>query len=114
MSVLPPLLIFVAGSFVFFGVACLVAASMRAEFERYGLASFRVLVGVLQLAGSTGLLVGWFFYRPLGVAAALGLTTLMILGVGVRRRIRDPLLKQLPAGLYAALSAALVYLLWPC
>lgn len=107
-----PLLVFAACSFAFFGTACLVTAAMRAEFERYGLARFRVLVGLLQLSGAAGLSFGWW-YRPLGVAAAIGLCVLMVLGWRVRRRINDPWLKQIPASLYALICTALVWGLWP-
>ena len=112
LSPLLVLMVFVATSFAWFGTSCLVTAAMRGEFERYALARFRVLIGVLQLCGAVGLTVGWW-YRPLGVAAAVGLTVLMLLGWTVRRRIRDPWLKQIPAGVYAGLSAVLAWGLWP-
>jgi len=96
-----------AASFVFFGISCLLTQNMRAEFLRYRLARFRVLTGVLQLLGAGGLVAG-LWWTPIGVAAAAGLTLLMALGVGARRRIRDPWPQQVPAAAYAALNALLV------
>ncbi len=85
-----------AAAFLFYGVACLATDHMVAEFERYGLARFRVLTGCLEVAGGAGLLVGIWF-PPVGVAAALGLSLLMLLGVATRVRIRDSLLMTMPA-----------------
>ena len=79
---------------------------MRGEFVRYGLASQRHIVGVLQLLGACGLLAGrqlpW-----LGQLAAVGLALLMLLGVGVRIKIKDTLLQTIPALVYLALNAYL-------
>lgn len=69
---------------------------MRGEFARYGLASQRHLVGLLQIMGACGLAAGkqmpW-----LGQLASAGLALLMLLGVGVRIKINDTLLQTLPA-----------------
>jgi len=79
---------------------------MRGEFARYGLARQRHLVGWLQLMGACGLLAGkqvpW-----LGQLAAAGLALLMLLGAGVRIRIKDSFLKSLPALGYMALNTYL-------
>jgi len=83
-------------AFLVFGTASLVHPRMVAEFERYGLARFRRLVGSLEVAGALGLLVG-YAVPALVLPAAAGLTLLMALGVGVRMRIRDTLLATLPA-----------------
>ena len=74
---------------------------MRGEFARYGLPRHRHLVGLLEILGAGGLLAGqrlpW-----LGQLAAAGLALLMVLGVGVRIRIKDSLLQTLPALAYLA------------
>jgi hypothetical protein len=69
---------------------------MKAEFERYGLARFRILVGVLECLGALGLLVG-YFNRPVLVLAAAGLMLTMLLGIATRIRIGDSLVRTLPA-----------------
>ncbi len=104
---LPALTLFSGVSFLGFGTACLRSQPMRREFARYGLERFRVLTGLLQLAGGAGLLVGWWAWPPLACAAATGLASLMLLGVFTRLRIRDSLLQTAPATLYMALNAYL-------
>lgn len=100
----PSILIFCVVSFLGYGLSCLLAARMVGEFERYGLVRYRVLTGVLQVAGALGLLGGLRF--PLiGTLAAGGLAALMLLGFGVRLKIHDGFLRSLPALLYLALSA---------
>ncbi|MFT7486020.1 MAG: hypothetical protein ACI9F9_001873 [Candidatus Paceibacteria bacterium] len=82
---------------------------MTAEFERYGLAKLRRLIGVLELAGAIGLLIGYVF-QPLVAIAAGCLCLLMIMAVGVRIRIHDSLSQTLPALVLCMLNAyVLIY-----
>jgi hypothetical protein len=83
-------------SFGYFGPACLLSARMVAEFDRYRLARFRVLVGGLQIAGALGL-ASSYLVASLVVVSAGGLCLLMFLGVLTRVRIRDPFVAMLPA-----------------
>ncbi|MEO8352545.1 MAG: DoxX family protein, partial [Chthoniobacteraceae bacterium] len=100
------LILFSAVSFLAYGSACFVSACMKREFERYGVGSLRGLVGGLQLCGAIGLLVG--LSQPwMGRAAAAGLAVLMLLGVGVRIKIKDSLLQTTPALFYMVLNAYL-------
>ncbi len=79
---------------------------MKREFARYGLAKFRVMTGTLQLLGAFGLLTG--LQLPwIGRLAAAGLAVLMLLGVGVRLKIKDTLLQTFPAFFYMLLNAYL-------
>lgn len=97
---------FSAVSFLGFGSACFLVCYMKREFARYGLARFRPLVGSLQLMGAVGLLVG--LQLPwIGQLAAAGLAVLMLLGVGVRLKIKDTLLQTFPAFFYMLLNAYL-------
>lgn len=98
-------------SFVGYGVSCLVAETMAREFERFGLARFRALVGLLEVAGGAGLLVG-LWYLPLLFAAALGLAVLMLLGVMVRVRLRDGVLLTMPALVLFAINGYLAIEAW--
>ena len=82
--------------FAWFGLSALISESMVVEFKRYGLARFRVLTGMLQVAGSLGMVVG-HYYRPILLICAGGLTAMMILGVITRVRIKDPLYAAIPA-----------------
>jgi len=81
--------------FVGFGLASLVLPAVAVEFERYGLPRRRVLIGVLEVAGGLGLLLG---PTPRWVAAAAaGLGALMLGALVVRVRLEDPWYALLPA-----------------
>lgn len=97
-------------AFIFFGLSCLLSPQMRLEFERYGLTRQRGLVGALQLLGGIGVLVGITVYLPILPFALAGLFLLMVLGVMVRIRIRDPFRQLLPAAAFALLNLFLLIL----
>lgn len=99
--------LFCASSFLGYGISCLVTSHMVREFERYGLSKFRLLTGIVQLPGGLGLLAG-FRFPLLGALAAGGLALQMLLGLGVRMKIRDPFFRCLAALLYFALNAWLL------
>ncbi|MBO6577237.1 MAG: DoxX family protein [Rhodothermales bacterium] len=98
--------------FLFYGVSCLFAQGMKSEFERFGLARYRRLTGALELLGALGLLVG-YAVPLLGFVAAVGLTLLMLLGVGVRIRVQDPFLEMVPAIVLLLVNAYLAWAVWP-
>lgn len=83
-------------AFLFYGLSVLFANAMEKEFERYGMAGFRKLTGVLEVAGALGLLAG-YFVPGLTIAAAAGLSLLMALGVGIRLRSGDSVVEALQA-----------------
>lgn len=83
-------------SFLIYGLSCLQSRAMAREFERFGLARFRTLTGLLEVFGGVGSLIG-VWYPPLLLLASGGLTVLMVLGVAVRLRVRDGLFLTLPA-----------------
>ena len=91
-------------AFLFYGIACLFSPRMDAEFERYGLARFRRLIGALECLGALGLLVG-HFNRPVLVLAAAGLTLTMVMAIATRIHIGDSLARTLPAIVLLALNA---------
>lgn len=102
--------LFSAFSFLFFGIACFINPQMKTEFRRYGLGTFRNLVGVLQLLGATGLVVGVFYLPLLLKIAAAGLCILMVMGFIVRLKIRDSVIQSAPSLLYAVLNGYILYL----
>jgi hypothetical protein len=69
----------------------------------------RHVVGLLEVLGGTAVILGLAF-APLGAFAAVGLTTLMVLGLIVRVRIHDPVRLMVPAALLGALNAVLAVL----
>ena len=85
-----------AAAFFVFGILCLASPHMEAEFARYGLARWRILIGTLETCGAVGLVIS--MRQPaLLVPAAAGLGLLMLLGVITRIRIQDPFSSMVPA-----------------
>jgi hypothetical protein len=95
------------------GLSCFLSRRVATEFERYGVARLRPLVGSAQIAASVGLVAGVVDgrLRPLLILSAAGLAAMMVGAVLVRLRIRDPWTSALPAlgffclNLYIATSA---------
>ncbi len=100
------LIIFSSISFIGFGAACLGLPRMKREFDRYGLGAWRPLIGVLQLCGAAGLIIG-LAYPWLGQAASAGIALMMLAGVGVRIKIKDSVAQTSPAVFYLVLNAYL-------
>jgi hypothetical protein len=96
--------LFCALSFIGYGVSCLTAAHMVREFKRFELPNYRKLTGILQLLGAVGLLIG-FRFPIIGALAAGGLALQMLIGFGVRLKIRDPFLHGIPAFIYLLINA---------
>ncbi|MBA2677085.1 MAG: DoxX family protein [Ktedonobacteraceae bacterium] len=94
-------------SFTWYGLSCFLSEKMVAEFQRYRIARFRSLTGILQVGASFGLVVG-HFNRPILLLSAGGLATMMFFAVIVRLRIRDPLYAALPALTLFALNLFIV------
>lgn len=109
MTLLQALVIFSALSFLMYGFRSLTTEAMKIEFERYGLAKFRVLTGSLEIIGGVGLLIGLFFL-PLLIISSAGLSLLMLLGFGTRLYIRDPFLQCLPSFIFLLVNAYIFYL----
>lgn len=96
-------------AFFYYGIHCIFSSKMVEEFSRYGLSDIqRQLTGALQILGALGVLVG--ILAPLvGVVASAGLTALMLLGFGVRLKIRDSVLESLPSFIFMLLNFYLFY-----
>lgn len=108
--VLPILALLSGLSFLYYGAGVLGRASLRSEFERYGMRSgVRTLVGVMELLGGAAVLLG-LACAPLGALGAAGLCALMVLGLIVRLRLHDAPRLMAPAAVLAAVNAVLVVL----
>jgi hypothetical protein len=81
---------------------------MKKEFERYGLGDFQSTTGILEMLGALGLLLGFKFKILLMISAA-GLSFLMLLGFGVRIKIKDSFVQSFPAFFYMLLN---FYIFW--
>lgn len=82
---------------------------MKQEFIRFQLEKLGLVVVVLEILGVVGLLVGFWFYKPLLMLASGGLAVLMLLGLIVRLRLKDSLWVSLPALFYLVLNAYIFY-----
>ncbi len=69
---------------------------MQSEFKRYGFEKLRIPIGILEMLGGLGLLVGYKL-PILTFVSALGLGLLMLSALVVRMKIKDSLLQSLPA-----------------
>jgi len=93
--------------FLVYGIGCLTTQAMRAEFVRYGLPELRVLTGVLQIAAAIGLFLG-YVYPVCALIAAMGLSFMMVVALGVRWKIKDPFAGFLQALVCCLLNAYVV------
>jgi hypothetical protein len=83
-------------TFITYGLLCIFTGHMREEFKRYNLERYRVLTGFLELLGGIGTLIG-LRSNPIYYISTTGLATLMLLGLFVRIKLKDPVIEMLPA-----------------
>ncbi len=97
-------------AFLYYGLNCLFSKKMINEFYRYGLNDAqRHLTGLLQLLGALGVVTG--IVEPIvGMASTAGLTLLMLLGFGIRLKIKDSFIESLPSFTFMAFNAYLFFL----
>lgn len=113
MIILNILILFIGVSFIFYGFGCFTSPKMKEEFNRFQLSSFqRKLTGMLQIIGSLGLILGYYFYDLIGFLAAFGLGLLMLAGFAVRLKIKDNFIQSFPSFFFAILNFYVAYLLF--
>jgi hypothetical protein len=76
---------------------------MRNEFKRFGLEKFTNLTGLLELLGGIGMLVG-LKYNIILLISSGGLTVLMLLGFGVRLKMKDGFWLTMPSLFFMLLN----------
>jgi hypothetical protein len=108
MKLFDVIILFSSISFLGYGIAYFTSTKMKNEFIRFGLAKFGALTAVLEILGGLGLLVGLKFNFIL-VLSSGGLALLMLLGFGVRIKMKDSFLVSLPAFFYLVLNAYIFY-----
>jgi hypothetical protein len=79
-----------------YGILLLKSKKMQEEFIRFKLEKFIVLVGILELLGGIGLIIGINFSLIL-ISSSLGLGLLMFLGFLTRIKLRDSFLLTFPS-----------------
>ncbi len=102
------LILFSSVSFFFYGLSSFFNSFMIDEFIRYRIPQFRKLTGWFQLLGSLGIIIG-FWVDNLQALSTIGLSLMMLFGVAVRIKIKDNLIKILPAVFYCLLNAYLSF-----
>ncbi|MFP5082061.1 DoxX family protein [Pedobacter sp. JCM 36344] len=103
------ILIVVSGvAFLFYGSSFFLNSGMKEEFERYGLDKFRGLVGVLQLLGGLGLLLG-LVWNPILVIASGGLALLMLIGFVIRVKMKDSFLQSMPSFIFMLVNGYICF-----
>ena len=101
------IILFSAISFLAYGLGCFNSKHLEKGFVRFGFSAQRGLIGLLQICGALGL-IGGLWFPLLGKAGAGGLALMMFVGILVRIKIRDSLLKTTPAVLYFLVNTYLV------
>ena len=81
---------------------------MALEFKRYGLTKYKGLTGVLEILGGIGSMLG-ILNSAILLLSTGGLCVLMLLGVGVRIKVRDPWHQIIPAFILMLLNGHIFY-----
>ncbi len=104
MNIIYILLVLFSGiSFITYGSLLFVSTEMQNEFKRFGLEKFTTLTGILELLGGIGLLVGLKVGFILLISSG-GLALLMLLGFGVRLKIKDGFWLSFPSLFFMLLN----------
>ena len=86
------------------------ALNMIQEFAVYGLSETTAyIIGALKVLSATGLLIGFFYKKPIVPSASL-MAALMCGAILMHLRVNDEAIKFLPAGLMLISSLMIVYL----
>ena len=115
------LILFSSVSFIVYGISSFRSKRMISEFQRWGYANQRKLIGYFQLIGGAGLMFGSLLEisndngenlinsSNILSASSFLLTVLMLGAIFVRINIKDKLNKVLPATFYAILNVVILY-----
>jgi hypothetical protein len=89
------------------------ATTIIEEFEVYGLPAWSVyVIGTLKVILAILLLAG-IWYPMLKFPAAAGLAFLLAGSVTMHLKVRDPLIKSFPAGLFLLMCLIIAYVSYP-
>lgn len=102
------LILMSAVSFLYYGLAFFTKSEMKDEFERYKLTKFRNFVGILQLLGGVGLLIGLAWKTAL-ILSSGGLFLLMLIGFAVRVKMKDGFLDSMPSFVFAIINGYIFF-----
>jgi uncharacterized membrane protein YphA (DoxX/SURF4 family) len=86
------------------------ATTLKEEFAAYGLPEFAwYVVGALKVTAGILLIVGAWLPLPVDIAAGV-VAVLMVGALAMHLKVRDPLIKSLPAALMLVMCLAIVVL----
>ena len=108
MGAIDVISIFTGLSFIVYGINSFIANRMISEFERWGLADKRQLIGAAQFIAGIGVLVGLKSDLML-ILSALFIMIMMLVAIMVRIKIKDNISDILPAIAYILLSIVILY-----
>jgi len=108
MDAIDVISIFTGLSFIVYGVNSFISNRMIREFDRWGLADKRQLIGGAQLIAGIGVLVGFKSDFVL-ILSALFIMAMMLVAIMVRIKIKDNISDILPAIAYILLSMVMLY-----
>ena len=104
MNILYTLLVLFSGvSFVVYGILLFTSTKMQNEFKRFGLERLTKVTGLLELLGGIGLFLG-LKYNFILLISSGGLALLMLLGFGIRLKIKDGFWLSFPSLFFMLLN----------
>lgn len=107
MNIITLILILFSGvSFIVYGIIFFTSIKMKDEFKRFGLEKFTMLTGILELLGGVGMLVGLKIQIVLLISSG-GLALLMLLGFGVRIKMKDGFWLSFPSLFFMLINSYL-------
>ena len=110
MQIINLSLIILSGlSFIIYGILLFCSKKMQEEFIRFKLEKFIFLVGVLELLGGVGVLIG-IQYNWILMFSSFGLGVLMMLGFITRLKLKDSFLLCFPSVFFMLLNFYILYL----
>ena len=109
MSLFIVLILISSLSFLGYGIAYFISPVMKSEFKRFGLEKAGAITAILELLGAVGLLVGLKVQLILLISAG-GLAILMLLGVGIRIKVKDSLWISFPALFFMILNSYIFFM----
>ena len=103
------ILVLISGlSFLSYGISLFISKKMKTDFVRFDLKKYTTLVGVLEILGGLGLIIGIVFEIFVTISS-FGLATLMLLGVFTRIKVRDNFELIIPALFFLVLNSYIFY-----
>ena len=93
------LIIFSSISFIIYGLLSFVSKVMQDEIDRWGFAHFKYFLGLCQLFGGFGLLIG-LKWPSMALIMSFLLSLMMLSALIVRFKIKDPFIRFLPASFF--------------